>query len=80
MSVLRCGKCNDRGLLAIGNAVQYCMCSIGRAKKREWFSHPADDRREFDLSLGKIQTMNLTGNPAAKPGHGSRHCPTRKTS
>jgi hypothetical protein len=44
-----CPKCTDKrgiwhGMIAIGYAVQYCMCPGGRERKKMWFDLPEDLR------------------------------------
>ena len=54
---VRCSRCNDRGMLAIGQAIQYCLCPLGRQKKAEWLSFPDEDRAPFE-KWGRFVPLN----------------------
>jgi hypothetical protein len=41
-----CPRCKGAGMIAIGHAVQYCLCPTGREKKASWLRIPLDMRME----------------------------------
>ncbi len=70
-----CEICSGRGLLQAGNGVRYCWCTIGQAKKREWYAHPANWREECEREVPTYPDAQRAAENRAETGLGSSDRP-----